>query len=213
MVIHPPVLLLDEPLSNLDALLRKQMRSELRAIQQRIGITAIYVTHDQDEAFEMSDRVILLNHGSIEQIGSPESLYDRPATRFAAEFIGDANLIEGEVVEVDDGIARIRAAGAGTIPADAGGSDLTVGSAVHLVVRPRTGPADHGAAVRRHRPGGGHHRSRVHRRERAHHPDHGRRRDVPLHQAQPAGVPRHAARGPDLGAAGRMPRDSARTMN
>ena len=120
MVIHPPVLLLDEPLSNLDALLRKQMRSELRAIQRRIGITAIYVTHDQDEAFEMSDRVILLNHGSIEQIGSPESLYDRPATRFAAEFIGDANLIEGEVVENVDGIARIRATGAGTIPANAG---------------------------------------------------------------------------------------------
>ena len=131
MVIHPPVLLLDEPLSNLDALLRKQMRSELRAIQRRIGITAIYVTHDQDEAFEMSDRVILLNHGSIEQIGTPESLYDRPATRFAAEFIGDANLIEGEVVESADGIALIRAAGAGTIPANARDADLAVGSAVY----------------------------------------------------------------------------------
>ena len=136
MVIHPPVLLLDEPLSNLDALLRKQMRSELRAIQRRIGITAIYVTHDQDEAFEMSDRVILLNHGSIEQIGTPESLYDRPATRFAAEFIGDANLIEGEVVESADGIARIRAAGAGTILANTRDADLAVGSAVYLVVRP-----------------------------------------------------------------------------
>ena len=136
MVIHPPVLLLDEPLSNLDALLRKQMRSELRAIQRRIGITAIYVTHDQDEAFEMSDRVILLNHGSIEQIGTPESLYDRPATRFAAEFIGDANLIEGEVVESADGIAQIGAAGAGTIPANARDADLAVGSAVYLVVRP-----------------------------------------------------------------------------
>ena len=135
-VIHPPVLLLDEPLSNLDALLRKQMRSELRAIQRRIGITAIYVTHDQDEAFEMSDRVILLNHGSIEQIGTPETLYDRPATRFAAEFIGDANLIEGEVVESANGIARIRSAGAGTIPANARDADLAVGSAVYLVVRP-----------------------------------------------------------------------------
>jgi len=136
MVIHPPVLLLDEPLSNLDALLRKQMRSELRAIQRRIGITAIYVTHDQDEAFEMSDRVILLNQGRIEQIGSPERLYDRPETRFAAEFIGDANLIEGEVVETDDGIARVRAAGAGTIPANAAGSGFEVGSPVYLVVRP-----------------------------------------------------------------------------
>ena len=136
MVIHPPVLLLDEPLSNLDALLRKQMRSELRAIQRRIGITAIYVTHDQDEAFEMSDRVILLNQGRIEQIGSPERLYDRPETRFAAEFIGDANLIEGEVVETSDGIARVRAAGAGTIPANAAGSGFEVGSTVYLVVRP-----------------------------------------------------------------------------
>ena len=136
MVIHPPVLLLDEPLSNLDALLRKQMRSELRAIQRRIGITAIYVTHDQDEAFEMSDRVILLNQGRIEQIGSPEQLYDRPETRFAAEFIGDANLIEGEVVETDDGIARVRAEGAGTIPANAAGSGFEVGSPVYLVVRP-----------------------------------------------------------------------------
>ena len=136
MVIHPPVLLLDEPLSNLDALLRKQMRSELRAIQRRIGITAIYVTHDQDEAFEMSDRVILLNQGRIEQIGSPERLYDRPETRFAAEFIGDANLIEGEVVETDDGIARVRAEGAGTIPANAAGSGFEVGSPVYLVVRP-----------------------------------------------------------------------------
>ena len=136
MVIHPPVLLLDEPLSNLDALLRKQMRSELRTIQRRIGITAIYVTHDQDEAFEMSDRVILLNQGRIEQIGSPERLYDRPETRFAAEFIGDANLIEGEVVETDDGIARIRAAGAGTIPANAADAGFAVGSPVYLVVRP-----------------------------------------------------------------------------
>ena len=136
MVIHPPVLLLDEPLSNLDALLRKQMRSELRAIQRRIGITAIYVTHDQDEAFEMSDRVILLNQGRIEQIGTPERLYDRPATRFAAEFIGDANLIEGEVVETDGGIARIRAAGAGTIPAISADSGFAIGSPVYLVVRP-----------------------------------------------------------------------------
>ena len=152
MVIHPPVLLLDEPLSNLDALLRKQMRSELRAIQRRIGITAIYVTHDQDEAFEMSDRVILLNHGSIEQIGTPEFLYDRPATRFAAEFIGDANLIEGEVVESADGIARIGAAGAGTIPANARDADLAVGSAVYLVVRPEriqltVEPPSEGAAL------------------------------------------------------------------
>ena len=213
MVIHPPVLLLDEPLSNLDALLRKQMRSELRAIQRRIGITAIYVTHDQDEAFEMSDRVILLNHGSIEQIGTPESLYDRPATRFAAEFIGDANLIEGEVVGTDDGIARISAAGAGTIPADARDSDLGGRLRRASGRAPGADPPDQRATVGRNRPRGDDHRARVHRRERAHHPDHGRRRDVPLHQAQSAGVPRHAARGPDLGVAGGVPRDSEGTVN
>ena len=136
MVIHPAVLLLDEPLSNLDALLRKQMRSELRAIQRRIGITAVYVTHDQDEAFEMSDRVILLNRGRIEQTGSPEALYDRPETRFAAEFIGDANLLEGEIVQIDNGIAKVRTAGAGTISANAGSTGLAAGAAVYLVVRP-----------------------------------------------------------------------------
>ncbi|WP_210495255.1 ABC transporter ATP-binding protein [Microvirga antarctica] len=99
LVIEPSILLLDEPLSNLDALLRKKMRLELREIQQRLGITTIFVTHDQDEAFEMSDRVILMNSGNIEQVGSPEDLYDRPQTRFAAQFIGEASLIEGDVVE------------------------------------------------------------------------------------------------------------------
>ena len=97
LVIEPTVLLLDEPLSNLDAVLRKRMRLELRELQQRLGITTIFVTHDQDEAFEMSDRVVLLNGGRVEQVGTPEELYDDPATRFAAEFIGEANLIEGVV--------------------------------------------------------------------------------------------------------------------
>ncbi|MBX3539566.1 MAG: ABC transporter ATP-binding protein [Chelatococcus sp.] len=101
LVIEPPILLLDEPLSNLDALLRKRMRLELRDIQQRLGMTTVFVTHDQDEAFEMSDRVILMNAGCIEQVGSPEELYDAPSTRFAAEFIGEASLMEGEVAGID----------------------------------------------------------------------------------------------------------------
>src|SRR5438128_648784 len=83
-------LLQHEPLSNLDALLRKRMRLELRDIQRRLGITTIFVTHDQEEAFEMSDRVALLNAGRIEQLGAPEDLYNDPASRFAAEFIGEA---------------------------------------------------------------------------------------------------------------------------
>lgn len=100
LVIEPSILLLDEPLSNLDALLRKKMRLELRDIQQRLGITTVFVTHDQDEAFEMSDRVILMNGGHIEQIGSPEVLYDSPQTRFAASFIGEASLTPCRVTEV-----------------------------------------------------------------------------------------------------------------
>jgi ABC-type Fe3+/spermidine/putrescine transport system ATPase subunit len=113
LVIEPTVLLLDEPLSNLDALLRKRMRLELRELQQRLAITTIFVTHDQDEAFEISDRVVLLNAGRIEQIGSPEDLYDAPANRFVAEFVGEGSLFEGTVkavragevdVEVDLGV-------------------------------------------------------------------------------------------------------------
>jgi spermidine/putrescine ABC transporter ATP-binding subunit len=101
LVIEPSILLLDEPLSNLDALLRKRMRFELRDIQRRLGITTVFVTHDQDEAFEMSDRIVLMNGGHIEQIGTPEEIYDHPVTRFAAEFIGEASLLQGRVVAVD----------------------------------------------------------------------------------------------------------------
>jgi len=99
LVIEPSILLLDEPLSNLDALLRKRMRLELRDIQQRLGITTVFVTHDQDEAFEMSDRVVLMNSGHVEQVGSPETLYDRPQTRFAATFIGEGSLIPCRIAE------------------------------------------------------------------------------------------------------------------
>jgi ABC-type Fe3+/spermidine/putrescine transport system ATPase subunit len=99
LVIEPSILLLDEPLSNLDALLRKKMRLELRDIQQRLGITTVFVTHDQDEAFEMSDRVVLMNGGHVEQVGSPETLYDKPQTRFAATFIGEASLIPCRIAE------------------------------------------------------------------------------------------------------------------
>ena len=125
LVIEPTVLLLDEPLSNLDAVLRKRMRLDLRDLQQRLGITTIFVTHDQDEAFEMSDRVVLLNGGRVEQVGTPEELYDDPATRFAAEFIGETNLIEGVVaattgatIAVDTGGGRsLRRVRAGPEPA------------------------------------------------------------------------------------------------
>ncbi|WP_235030890.1 ABC transporter ATP-binding protein [Nonomuraea solani] len=99
LAIRPAVLLLDEPLSNLDAKLRREMRVELRAIQARIGTTMVFVTHDQEEALALSDRVAVMNGGRIEQIGTPDEVYRRPATRFVAQFIGAANVLEGTVTE------------------------------------------------------------------------------------------------------------------
>jgi iron(III) transport system ATP-binding protein len=108
IVIEPEVLLLDEPLSNLDAKLRVEMRAELRSLQRKLGLTAIYVTHDQEEANAIADRIAVLDQGRIQQIGTPTELYDRPANRFVATFLGTANLIEGQVVGgrfVADGIS------------------------------------------------------------------------------------------------------------
>ncbi|MCF6476072.1 ABC transporter ATP-binding protein [Nonomuraea sp. MG754425] len=95
LAIRPAVLLLDEPLSNLDAKLRREMRVELRAIQRRVGTTMVFVTHDQEEALALSDRIAVLNGGRIEQLGTPDEVYRRPATRFVAQFIGAANVLEG----------------------------------------------------------------------------------------------------------------------
>jgi len=97
IAFSPSVLLFDEPLSNLDAKLRAEMRVELRELQRRLDITSLYVTHDQEEALAISDRVIVMNGGRIEQIGTPEDIYNRPRTRFAADFVGSANLIAGKV--------------------------------------------------------------------------------------------------------------------
>jgi ABC-type Fe3+/spermidine/putrescine transport system ATPase subunit len=97
IAFSPNVLLFDEPLSNLDAKLRAEMRVELRELQRRLDITSLYVTHDQEEALAISDRVIVMNGGRIEQIGTPEDIYNRPRTRFAADFVGSANLIAGKV--------------------------------------------------------------------------------------------------------------------
>ncbi len=97
IVLEPEVLLLDEPLSNLDAKLRRHVREEIRQIQQRLGLTAVYVTHDQEEAMAVSDRIIVMKNAEIAQEGTPHDLYDRPASAFIADFIGDANLIDVEV--------------------------------------------------------------------------------------------------------------------
>jgi iron(III) transport system ATP-binding protein len=94
LVICPQVLLFDEPLSNLDARLRVSMRAEIRALQKSLGITAIYVTHDQEEAMSVSDRIALMNAGKLEQVGAPTDIYRKPASRFAAEFMGTTTLVE-----------------------------------------------------------------------------------------------------------------------
>lgn len=103
LAIEPDVLLLDEPLSNLDAKLRLEVRREIRRLQRTLGITTILVTHDQDEAMSVGDRLVVMNHGTIQQIGSPRDIYRRPLNAFVADFIGSANFLEGEVsVESDD---------------------------------------------------------------------------------------------------------------
>jgi iron(III) transport system ATP-binding protein len=107
LVMQPKVLLFDEPLSNLDAKLRKRMREEIRLLQQRLGITAIYVTHDQAEALAISDTIVVMDKGRISQIGSPDELYRRPGNRFVAEFIGEANFLPAKLEAMEDGHARV----------------------------------------------------------------------------------------------------------
>ncbi len=108
---RPRVLLLDEPLSNLDPSLRERTRRELRELVRRIGITTVLVTHEQEEAFDLADRIALLHLGRLEQIGTPEALYDTPATPFVAGFVGRTSRLQGTVVGRDGGLARVRAAG------------------------------------------------------------------------------------------------------
>jgi iron(III) transport system ATP-binding protein len=102
LVLNPDVLLLDEPLSNLDAKIRQQVRAEIRKLQKDLAITAIYVTHDQEEALTLSDRIAVLDHGKIQQLGSPRDLYQRPENPFVADFIGINNLIDGQVKEIQE---------------------------------------------------------------------------------------------------------------
>jgi iron(III) transport system ATP-binding protein len=104
LVLEPAVLLFDEPLSNLDAKLRRRVRQEIRELQQSLSLTVLYVTHDQEEALAVSDRIIVMDSGRIAQQGTPHELYEKPANRFLADFIGDANLIDGELVARDGGL-------------------------------------------------------------------------------------------------------------
>jgi iron(III) transport system ATP-binding protein len=125
LVLEPSVLLFDEPLSNLDAKLRRRVRQEIRELQQSLGLTVIYVTHDQEEALAVSDRVIVMNEGRIAQVGTPHELYEQPASHFLADFIGDANLVEGELARA--AAAAAAGGGSGGLVFSAGGVSLAVG--------------------------------------------------------------------------------------
>ncbi len=135
LVVEPEVLLLDEPLSNLDAKLRIEMRREIRRIQKELKITAIYVTHDQSEALSMADRIAVMNFGVIEQIGTPREIYTKPKTRFVADFIGEANFIEGVVLEYKDGAAIVETHFGTRIKAYSA-VEVSPGDKVAVVVRP-----------------------------------------------------------------------------
>ncbi len=108
IVLEPEVLLLDEPLSNLDAKLRRHVREEIRQIQQKLGLTAVYVTHDQEEAMAVSDQIIVMKNAEIAQQGAPHELYEHPNSSFIADFIGDANLVDCEVLEVGEAESTVR---------------------------------------------------------------------------------------------------------
>jgi ABC-type Fe3+/spermidine/putrescine transport system ATPase subunit len=134
IVIEPDVLLLDEPLSALDANLREEMRTELKIIQREVGITTIFVTHDQEEALAMSDRIVVMNKGLIEQVGSPEEVYRRPDTRFVASFLGQSNLLPGRVTAIDGGLAAVRLDSGAELKA-AAPRQVSAGASVTAVVR------------------------------------------------------------------------------
>ena len=130
LVIEPSVLLFDEPLSNLDAKLRVTMRTEIRRIQQEVGITAIYVTHDQSEAMALSDRIIIMRSGVVEQIGSPQEIYYHPVNGFVADFIGEANFLKGRLEALSDNRAQLNVSGdichAAPVPGMEVGKDYTI---------------------------------------------------------------------------------------
>ncbi|RYG94978.1 MAG: ABC transporter ATP-binding protein, partial [Alphaproteobacteria bacterium] len=115
LVYNPPVLLMDEPLSALDKKLREEIQFEIRRIHQETGVTILYVTHDQEEALRLSDRIAVFSHGEIDQIGTGPELYADPATRFVAGFIGDSNFIDADVVSVDGKSAKLALPGGATI--------------------------------------------------------------------------------------------------
>ena len=132
-MLRPAVLLLDEPLGALDAKIRKQLRMELKALQEEVGITFVFVTHDQEEALSMSDRVAVMNAGQIEQIGTPAEVYESPATVFVADFLGISNLMDATAERRGDGFCQVAV---GDFKLRAGCGDLGAAGPVKIVARP-----------------------------------------------------------------------------
>ena len=135
-VYRPSIILMDEPLGALDKKLRDQMQLEIKRIHRELGATIVYVTHDQEEAMTMSDRIVLLNGGSIEQLGTPDDLYFRPRTVFVADFLGESNLLPGTVRDVSDATLSVEIADGVVVPAT-GGEGFAKGQRVQVMVRPQ----------------------------------------------------------------------------
>jgi spermidine/putrescine transport system ATP-binding protein len=201
LINHPRVLLLDEPLGALDLKLRKQMQIELKRIQTEVGITFIYVTHDQEEAMTMSDRIAVMRHGRIEQLGTPEELYERPTTAFVAGFLGVSNLLDGSVVGREGQWAAVRLADGSTVRASRAGQRCRFGESGGS-----TREAARGAAAGRgsrggrrpQQPGRNRPRRELHRRQ---HPVSDRDRGRP----PPGGLRPESGDQRRIGGAGRWP--------
>jgi putative spermidine/putrescine transport system ATP-binding protein len=142
LVIEPAILLLDEPLSNLDAKLREEMRVELREIQKEVGITTVFVTHDQEEALVMSDRIAVMNRGVVEQIGTPAEIYERPATPFVAQFVGESNWFRGHVEKSAGGIITVKTEEGMLVRAHSSRA-WGAGDRVELIIRPEKLRVEH----------------------------------------------------------------------
>lgn len=136
LVTEPSLLLLDEPLSNLDAKLREELRDELKRLQQEIGVTTIFVTHDQEEALYLSSRIVVLDHGKVEQIGTPWDIYNRPASEFVHTFIGKSNRMQGVVEQVKDGTVIVKTDSGALVEGIDRGVIFSAGQTVSVYVRP-----------------------------------------------------------------------------
>lgn len=134
LVNNPKVLLLDEPLGALDLQLRRAMQIELKRLQKKLGITFVYITHDQEEAINMSDRIAVMNEGRFEQIGSPDEIYNHPRTSYVATFVGNANILRGRAAGTENGSVLVELPG-GIMPVDAAGEEVKEGEEVTLAVR------------------------------------------------------------------------------